>query len=201
MKRLSAWLFIVLFVSGCAKILPKIERLKPWNIVEQNPADTGFIFVKMEPTIAYSPTTSMMCKSGWVLVQLELTEPSKASNLGVIETPTLIDGKYLLYPVKPAERLYSLVYFAYTVVNASSKQTMPYKYNFTVKPGEIAYLGSIKRNDSCKYYQTWNQITYTFESIEILDDYDQDIRWLRNRFNAIFTEFSPTNYHSTLRFK
>lgn len=196
MKRILFCLLVLSFLVSCAKV----PRLKPWNIADHNPKDTGFVFVKMKPTTEYYPSTYTTCKAMWTLDGSESTDPSKGINVGVIETPTLIQGKYILYPLKTG--FYRLTYFSFIVMrDLSNKIWYPYTFDFQIKPGEIAYLGSFNPIDSFNYNKDYDKetVSYVFTSMKISDDYKDDIEWLNNRYGDMFDNFKPFNYYPLIK--
>lgn len=192
MKRISLCLLLccIFLLSSCGEI----PRLKPWKIDEQNPNNTGILFLKINPTVKYYPAAYTECRSMWSLDGPDSIDHSKSINYGLIETPHLFDGRYIIYPLKSG--YYRLTYATFIVMSGQSRIQYPYTLDFQIKPGEIAYLGSFKPIDKFVYNKSWDKGTssYNFITMEKYDDYKDDIKWLTNWCKRLFDNFQPINY-------
>ena len=195
MKRLSVFiaLYCLLVLIGCAQV----QRPKPWKLNDQDPMNIGFMFMKMKPTVKYSPGGLITCMSMWSLSGAKSNETGEREG-GLIETQNLMDGRYFIYPLKPG--LYMMGY-AIGMIGTGSKMQIPYTLTFEIKPGEVAYLGHFTPIDEFKYSQSFDKhsVLYHFEKMDITDDYVTDIKWASNRIAGIFSKFQPKNYYPEIR--
>ncbi len=198
MKRVSLFLLVLCFLlfSSCFRI----QRPEPWKLTDQNPNDNGFVFVKIEPTVNYTLGRSFVCRSMWSMVGVKYDDPKSCKQYGIIETPYLIEGKYFLYPLKN-DRLYMLGYAAGIVRKAEKSYQTPYYLQFEMKPGEIAYMGSFNPNDNFQLVNagTQQKVIYSFTKMNIEDDYNEDISWLKSRYPSLITNYQIKNYFPEIR--
>lgn len=187
--------FCILFLASCMQV----QRPKPWNVSDQHPDNTGFLFIKVKPTVKYSPGGSITCMSMWSLSG-EKSKQSGQREGGLIETPYLLDGRYFIYPLKPGP--YMIGYAIGIIGLLENRSSIRYTLAFEIKPGEVAYLGSFNPIDEFKYSKSFNQhkVDYNFIKMEIIDEFDNDVNWLKNRFPSIFDKFQLKNYTPEIRY-
>ena len=204
MKRVVLCLLIFIFLAGCSTLgnynpFKKLPRLESWYFADQNPNEVGFVFLKLDPTKVIHPAIYTTFRSLWILTKVISIDPLKGEDSRIIETPWYRDGKYLFYPLKAGR--YELLYQTFIVMSNNEHRTWNnYYIRFDIKPGEIAYLGSLKPEDKFNFQTSYNKeyANYNFISMEIHDDYNVDLEWLKGKWGNYLNDYKPHNYYSSI---
>ena len=193
MKRVCLFflLLCLLILFSCSTI----QSPKPWKLEDQDPNITGFLFVKIKPTVNYPCANKLKCRTRWILTGAANSNPKKAINYGDIETSNLIEGKYLLYPLK-SDATYLLGYAANIYGSIKPAWSAPYRCYFDIKPGEIAYMGSFNPVEDFKLVKggTQKQVSYNFTRMDTFDTFEIDNNWLKSRFPTLNKIYRIKNY-------
>ncbi len=201
MKNITLCLLMIFSVISCTPTY--IPIVKPWDFVDQNPKETGFMFLQMTPPTNYSLYTNVFCTTHWTIKSAGYNSRDKGHILSTINKESLIDDKYLLFPLKSGN--YSLKYYAQVNSIPDWDWAEPVILDIVIKPGEISYLGKFNLIDSCinktPYIGAKPALNYFFKSMTINDNYNVDIKWLHDYYSHIFDNFQPFNYTPYLSVK